>query len=154
MDSLPGGKSPSVLRVSERGDISVSVDGASAFRVVEKTTWNQGTWTDTTGMKHTLSTNGSDVSGTLRFVRRSTDSEFFLVAFGRCDGQTWCDLMVELEATDTGALIHQRYYDPTTPEYGIKGAYQNVVSKTSPQSDTVITVSFVGQALSVKLTPA
>lgn len=120
-------------------DIRVSVaTNASAFEVVEKTTWNEGTWSDTT-----LIVDGSDVSGILRFMgpppRGSKNSEFFLVAVGY-DTAAWCDLKVNLRATETGALIHRRYYDETADEYKIKQQHPTTATGTL-NSGTKITVT-------------
>jgi hypothetical protein len=93
MDSLHEANSEYVSKDEESGDdtssrnLRVNVDtGDSTFEVVEKTNWNEGTWSDTKSTRYTLTVNGSDVAGILRFMgpppNGSKDSEFFLVAVG------------------------------------------------------------------------
>ncbi|KAH8934597.1 hypothetical protein BDL97_18G092700 [Sphagnum fallax] len=158
MDSLHEANSESVPKDVECGDnansrqIRVSVDtSASAFEVVEKTNWNEGSWSDTKGTQHTLSLNGSDVSGILRFMRRangSEDPEFFLVAFGKDNAYAWCDLKVDLGPTRTGAYYHHKYYDASTPEYSIKQDHNTTATQWF-NSGTKITVTIKDDVLVV-----
>ncbi|KAH9534146.1 hypothetical protein CY35_18G091100 [Sphagnum magellanicum] len=114
MDSLHEANSEYVSKDEESGDdtssrnLRVNVDtGDSTFEVVEKTNWNEGTWSDTKSTRYTLTVNGSDVAGILRFMgpppNGSKDSEFFLVAVGN-DTAPWCDLKVNLGPADTGDM--------------------------------------------------
>jgi hypothetical protein len=151
MDSLHEANSESVPKDGDNGsrEIRVSVvGGASAFEVVEKATCGDGTWSDTQGTEQTLTINGSDVSGMLRFMRRPRDQEnpeCFSVVLGY-DTDKWCDLKVDLPATDTGALILQRYYDASTHEYSIKQRHQTTVTGWS-HSRTKITVTITDEVI-------
>ncbi len=156
MDSLHEANSESVPKDAEYGDkgsreFRVSVVGrASAFQVVEKITWNDGTWSDTQGTEQTLTIYGSDVSGILRFMRRPRDPEnpeFFLVVLGY-DTDKWCDLKVDLQARGTCACILRQYYDAGTPEYSIKQRHQKTATAWL-QSGTKITVTIKDYVLVV-----
>jgi hypothetical protein len=69
----------------------------------------------------------------------SKESEFFLVALGN-DTAAWCDLKVNLEAKETGASIHPRYYDVSADEHAAKQDHQTTVTGRL-NSGTTITVT-------------
>jgi hypothetical protein len=159
MDSLHEANSESVPKDVEYGanansrQISVSVDAsAAAFEVVEKTNWNQGTWGDTTGTKHTLTMKGHEVSGILRFMgpaNGSEDPEIFSVALGKDGAQAWLDLKVDLGAKQTAASFHGDYYDIRTPEYAIRQQHNTTATRCFEASGTTITVTIKDDALVV-----
>jgi hypothetical protein len=150
MDSLHEANSEYVSKDEESGDdtssrnLRVNVDtGDSTFEVVEKTNWNEGTWSDTKSTRYTLTVNGSDVAGILRFMgpppNGSKDSEFFLVAVGN-DTAPWCDLKVNLGPADTGALFQPKYYDVKADEDAAKQDHQTTATGQL-NSGTTITVT-------------
>jgi hypothetical protein len=135
-------------------NIRVRVDdtnATSAFKVVEETNWYEATWRDTKG-PYTMIVNGSDVSGTLRFMgpvpAGSADPEFFLVALG-IDTDTWCDLKVDLAPNETGAFFQPRYSDSRFPEFKVKKDHQKTVTKKFTGSGIEVTVTITNNVLVV-----
>ncbi|KAH9534143.1 hypothetical protein CY35_18G090800 [Sphagnum magellanicum] len=150
MDSLHKAYSRYVCKDGESGDdassrnLRVNVDtGGSTFQLVEKTNWNEGTWSDTESTRYTLIVNGPDVSGTLRFMgprpNGAEDPEFFLVAVGY-DTAPWCDLKVNVGAAETGAFFQPKYYDVEADEHAPKQDHQTTVTGRL-NSGTTITVT-------------
>jgi hypothetical protein len=142
-------RSQFVSKPSDPHTINVTVvqsGNADYFSIVEETTWNQGTWSKADDSNRTLTMKGTDVSGMLRFkssVPSDQHEEFFLVALG-VDGsgpEKWCDLKVDLKDTDTGALIHQKYYNIDNDECSKKDDHKASVSLTSAKK-TDITVQY------------
>lgn len=80
------------------------------YSIVEKTVWkfaNGGTWSEADG-EQTLSMGGSGTSGTLRFM--NPDGDYFLVALGVHNYKRWCDIVVDINSSNTGVEIHPTYY--------------------------------------------
>jgi len=119
---------------------------ADPFSIVEQTTWNEGTWSKIDEGNHALTLKGTDASGMLRFKSSGEDSqfeEFFLVALGVDTSKPWrwCDLKVDADNTETGALIHRNYHTVGTDEYSMKNEHNGSVSLTSARK-TEITVEY------------
>jgi hypothetical protein len=157
MDSLHEADSEFVPNDVEYGrdasrDLRVSFGlGRLVFKVVEEITQNEGTWSYAKDA-HTLTVDGPDISGILRFMGRLKGSKnpvFFLVVLGN-DTDTWCDLHVNLQATDSGAPILQRYYDSGTSEHSIKQHHQKTVTRQST-TGAKITVTVSDQVLVVNI---
>ncbi|KAH9532621.1 hypothetical protein CY35_18G008200 [Sphagnum magellanicum] len=117
-------------------NVTVAQSGnADHFSIVEETTLNQGIWSRTDDSNFTLTITGTDASGILRFKGSGHfEGTFILVVVGVENSVPWLDLKASTNAFDTGASIHQRYYNSNAEE-SVKRS-DPYTSASIPASDT------------------
>jgi len=125
-------------------NVTVAQSGnADYFSVVEETILNQGIWSRTDDSNFTLTTTGTDVSGILRF-KGSGDSAhtFILVVVGVENNVPWLDLKVTTEPSETGALIHESYYNTNDEENAAKSEHKTRARIPPSHNTPEITVQY------------
>jgi hypothetical protein len=124
-------------------NVTVAQSGnAGYFSIVEETILNQGIWSRTDDSNFTLTSTGTDVSGILRLKGSGvSEGTFILVVVGIDHSAPWLDLRVTTNPSETGALIHESYYNTNAEENAAKSDHKTIES-SPPDSKPEITAQY------------
>jgi len=124
--------------------VTVAQSGnADYFSIVEQTILNEGIWSRTHHSNFTLTITGTDVSGILRFKGSGvSEGTFILVVVGIDHSAPWLDLRVTTNPSETGALIHESYYNTNAEENAAKSEHKTRASIPPSHNTPGITVQY------------
>ena len=102
--------------------------------IIKKTCQDGAVWTERRHQQ-TLSMPSSGTSGLFRF--QSSIGEKFIVVTGVYNSARWCDILVDLDGSQTAMRVHSTYYTDSDPNYKALWNQATTVTKTTRKGKTV-----------------
>lgn len=109
-------------------------DTNDRITIIEKTCQGGAAWTET-GHQQTLLMSDSGTSGLLRFQSRI--GERFIVAIGVHNYERWCDILVDLDDSQTAMRVHPTYYMEDDARYQALWDQAAMATKTTAKGKTI-----------------